>query len=291
MTSGAGRYAPSPSGPLHLGNLRTALLAWLSARARGAPFALRIDDLDQGRCRPEHEVAQLEDLATLGLTFDGEPLRQSTRAGRYAEALSELRAQGLVYSCWCTRADLRDAPSAPHGGAMRHAPGTCEPADRPAALRMNAQAEPVSFTDRHRGPQIGVAEDVVLQRGDGTYAYHLATVVDDHDQGVTEVVRGEDLLEATATQLWLIDRLSLIVPEYAHVPLVLNAEGRRLAKRDGAVTLTERIALGETPEQVVGMLASSVGLAAPGEALVARDVLSRYDPATFTPPPSGPLPS
>lgn len=134
-------------------------------------------------------------------------------------------------------------------------------------------------------------EDVVLQRGDGTYAYHLATVVDDHDQGVTEVVRGEDLLEATATQLWLINRLGLTVPQYAHVPLVLNADGQRLAKRDGAVTLAERLALRESPTQIVGMLAASVGLASPGEALTAAGVLRRYDPAGFVPPPSGPLPS
>jgi len=291
MSSGAGRYAPSPSGPLHLGNLRTALLAWLSARSRQARFVLRIDDLDQQRCRPEHEAGQLADLAALGVTFDAEPLRQSTRSQRYAAAVRALEAAGSVYPCWCTRADLRDAASAPHGAPPQHRPGTCVPTERPPALRINAGGATVAFADRHRGPQLGVVEDAVVQRADGTCAYHLATVLDDHDQGVTEVVRGEDLLDATATQLWLIGRLGLTRPEYAHVPLVLNAAGQRLAKRDGAVTLADRIALGETPEQVIGWLAASVGLADTGEALSAKQVLARYDPATFTPPPSGPLPS
>lgn len=302
MTSGAGRYAPSPSGPLHLGNLRTALLAWLAARARHAPFVLRIDDLDQSRCRPQHEVQQLADLDALGITFDGPVLRQSTRHDRYAEALAELTAQGLVYPCWCTRAEVRAAASAPHGPQTHRYPGTCrdltaaerarrEASGRLAALRVHAGGATVAFTDQHRGAQAGVVDDVVLRRGDGTYAYHLATVIDDHDQGVGEVVRGEDLLDATPTQIWLIAQLRLRRPTYAHVPLVLNNEGRRLAKRDGAVTLTDRQALGDTPAHIVGMLAASVGLAPPGAALTLDRLLERYDPATFTPPPSGPLPS
>lgn len=302
MASGAGRYAPSPSGPLHLGNLRTALLAWLAARARSAPFALRIDDLDPERCRPEHEKQQLADLADLGITFDGPALRQSDRAGRYGEALAELQSQGLVYPCWCTRAEIRSAASAPHGTGPERYAGICrtltpaqraerEASGRPAALRANAGAVRMDFADRHRGPQTGLVDDVVLRRGDGTYAYHLATVVDDHDQGVGEVVRGEDLLSATPSQIWLIRKLGLRQPDYAHVPLVLNAAGQRLAKRDGAVTLSDRRALGEEPADVIGLLAASVGLVAPGTAVTARALLDRYDPATFTPPPSGPLPS
>jgi glutamyl-tRNA synthetase len=300
MSRGAGRYAPSPSGPLHLGNLRTALLAWLSARSQGLPFLLRIDDLDRARCRPEHEHEQLADLAALGVDHDGEPLRQSSRAARYDEAIAELESAGLVYPCWCTRAEIREASSAPHGATGAY-PGTCREltasererrrsTGRPAALRIEARHERITFTDRHHGLQEQAADDVVGRRGDGAHGYHLATVVDDHDQGVGEVVRGDDLLPSTAAQLWIIGRLGLSAPEYAHVPLVLNAGGHRLAKRDGAVTLRDRLALGESPEGVLGMLAASVGLWEPGEPATARRILDGYDLATFTPPPSGPLP-
>ena len=302
MAYGAGRYAPSPSGPLHLGNLRTALLAWLAARARRAPFALRIDDLDRGRCRPEHEAAQLADLDALGITFDGPPLRQSTRAKEYDEALAELASQDLVYPCWCTRAEIRATSSAPHGPQTDRYPGTCRElskmerarrssSGRPSALRANTGGATVTFTDRHHGRQTGLVDDVVLRRADGTFAYNLATVVDDDDQGVGEVVRGEDLLDATPSQIWLIERLGLRQPSYAHVPLVLNAAGERLAKRDGAVTLSDRRERGETPADVVGMLAASVGLAPAGASVMPGELLAVYDPAGFTPPPSGPLPS
>jgi glutamyl-tRNA synthetase len=301
MAKGAGRYAPSPSGPLHVGNLRTALLAWLSARSQNAVFALRIDDLDRERSRPEHEAGQLADLESIGITFDGKTLRQSRRAEAYASALAGLQRQGLVYPCWCTRAEIQESASAPHGQPGRY-PGTCrnltgaekaerERSVRPAALRVRAGSAEISFTDRHHGPQTGLVDDIVVRRGDGTHSYHLATVVDDHEQGISEVVRGDDLLDATASQIWLAHRLGLTVPEYAHVPLVLNSSGERLAKRDGAVTLADRRNLGETSEQVVGMLAASVGLAEPGEAVTAGDLLDRYDPTAFTPPPSGPLPS
>lgn len=291
MVSGAGRYAPSPSGPLHLGNLRTAMLAWLSSRARDAPFVLRIDDLDRDRSRPEHQAGQLADLAALGIDFDGQPLRQQHRLGAYEGALAELQSQGLVYPCWCTRAEIQAAASAPHAPAEPHGPGTCrERPGRPAALRVRAEGAAIDFVDRHHGPQRAAVDDIVVRRGDGTFAYHLATVVDDDHQGVGEVVRGEDLLSSTASQIWLIDRLGLTQPAYAHVPLVLNRHGQRLAKRDGAVTLSGRLALGEPVEQVVGTLAASVGLGDFGQHMTMTGVLERYDAETFSPGVSGPLP-
>ncbi|PTL56097.1 tRNA glutamyl-Q(34) synthetase GluQRS [Paraconexibacter algicola] len=286
-----GRYAPSPTGPLHLGNLRTALLAWLFARRAGGRFVLRIDDLDQGRSRREHEAGQLADLAALGLDWDGPVPRQSARADRYAEGLAALEAQGLVYPCWCTRAELREAASAPHGALPEGAyPGTClrltaaqraerEARGRPPALRVRADAAVVTVEDRLLGPSTQVVDDLVVRRADGTHAYNLAVVLDDHDQGVGEVVRGADLAETTGRQVWLARRLGLAVPAHAHVPLVLGPEGRRLAKRDGAVTLADRRALGERPEQVRGLLAASVGLCAPGATPAMDELVAAFDPA------------
>jgi len=288
VTGHDGRYAPSPTGRLHLGNLRTALLAWLFARSADARFVLRIDDLDGGRSRREHEAGQLEDLAALGLDWDGEVPRQSQRTERYAQALAQLDADGLVYPCWCTRAELREAASAPHGTLPEGAyPGTCrelsvrqrrerERGGRAPALRVRAQAARVTYTDRLLGEVTAVVDDLVVRRADGTHAYNLAVVLDDEDQGVREVVRGADLAATTPRQLWLAGRLGLDAPAHAHVPLVLGPEGRRLAKRDGAVTLPERLALGETPEQVRGALAASVGLCASGAAPPLAELVQRF---------------
>ena len=300
MATGAGRYAPSPSGPLHLGNLRTAMLAWLSARSRGLAFVLRIDDLDRERSRPEHEQTQLRDLTSLGLDHDGLPLRQSSRTAAYEAAIHRLAEQGLVYPCWCTRAEIREAASAPHGPQGRY-PGTCrdlttaerarrESSRPPPALRIDARAAAITFTDRHHGPQEQIADDVVVRRGDGTHGYQLATVVDDDHQGITEIVRGDDLLPSTAAQIWLIEHLGLRRPEYAHVPLVLGPTGRRLAKRDGAVTLADRLSLGQSPADVLGMLAASVGIWPAGAPATATGLLDRYDPGGFVPAPAGRLP-
>jgi glutamyl-tRNA synthetase len=272
-----GRFAPSPSGPLHLGNLRTALAAWALARAQEARFIVRIEDLDPGRSRAAVADAQLADLAALGLEWDGPVVRQSERATLYEEALSRLRRDGLLYRCWCTRAEIRDAVSAPHGPAGdRGYPGTCrdltaaqvadrEAAGRPAALRVRAGGEAVRFDDRACGPQEAVVDDFVVRRGDGAYAYNLAVVVDDREQGVGEVVRGADLLETTPRQVWLQGRLGFPRPSYLHVPLMLGPDGDRLAKRHGAVTLAERTALGESAAQVRAELARQLGLLPPGE--------------------------
>ena len=297
-----GRFAPSPTGTLHLGNLRTALLAWLFARAQAAPFLLRVEDLDTGRVRPHFESEQLADLVSIGLDWDGEVVRQSERTERYADALARLDAAGLVYPCWCTRAEIREAASAPHGRLPEgFYPGTCrrltggqraarEASGRPPALRLDAGGATVAFTDRLHGPQDGAVDDFVVRRNDGAFAYNLAVVVDDAAQGVREVVRGDDLLDSTPRQIWLAEALCAPVPVFAHVPLVLGPDGSRLAKRHGAVTLGDRRALGETPEQVRGRLAASVGLADPGEQPSPAELVARFDPDTFAPPPSGPLP-
>lgn len=272
-----GRFAPSPTGSLHLGNLRTALLAWLFARAAGARFLLRVEDLDRGRVHERFAAEQLAALAAIGLDHDGEIVRQSQRTARYEDVLAQLERDGLLYRCWCTRAEIREAPSAPHEHLPQGAyPGTCreltagkiaerEASGRPPALRVRAGGARELFVDRLCGPVDGIVDDLVIRRNDGAFAYNFAVVIDDGDQDVGEVVRGADLLDSTPRQLWLQRRLGLARPGYAHVPLMLGPRGDRLSKRDGAVTLGERLALGESPEQVRGMLATSVGLAADGE--------------------------
>jgi glutamyl-tRNA synthetase len=282
-----GRFAPSPSGALHLGNLRTALLAWLFARSAGARFLVRIEDLDPDRSRREHEAGQRADLRALGLDWDGPVVRQSERRERHREALAALHATGRTYPCWCTRAEIRDAASAAHGTLPEGAyPGTCrelstgqraarERSGRPPALRLDARGERIAFADRLHGPVEATVDDLVVWRNDGTPAYNLAVVVDDDDQGVREVVRGEDLLATTPRQLLVGRLLGLRAPAYAHVPLVLGPDGRRLAKRHGAVTLADRRARGETPPDVLRRLAASAGLPPAGSA---QELLAAFEP-------------
>jgi glutamyl-tRNA synthetase len=288
-----GRFAPSPTGPLHLGNLRTALLAWLFARSAGARFLMRIEDLDPGRSRREHEAGQLADLAALGLDWDEPVVRQSERRPLHRAALDALRDAGRVYPCWCTRAEIREAASAAHGPLPEGAyPGTCrrlsaadramrERSGRPAALRLDARGERVAFVDRLRGPVEGVVDDLVLWRNDDTPAYNLAVVVDDADQRIGEVVRGDDLLDTTPRQLLLARLLGFAAPAHAHVPLVLGPDGARLAKRHGAVTLADRAAQGETPADALAWMGASLGLSAPGERVDPALLLARFDPAAL----------
>lgn len=292
-----GRFAPSPSGPLHLGNLRTALLAWCFARSRGGRFALRIEDLDPQRSRREHEASILADLAAVGIDWDGAPSRQSEQLERHHAAFARLRDDGRLYRCWCTRAEVREALAAPRGGGDGAYPGTCrgltqgelrrrERSGAPSAWRLDAQAQEVSFTDLLAGERSAVVDDFVVWREGppaldprGLPAYNLAVVLDDGAEGIGQVVRGDDLLETTPRQILLAQALGLAVPSYAHVPLVLGADGQRLAKRHGAVTLGDRLALGESIGQIVGWLASSAGLALAGSVLSADDVLAAFDPA------------
>lgn len=362
----AGRYAPSPSGALHLGNLRTAILAWLYARHSDRTFLLRIEDLD--RVRSGSEAQQIADLAAIGITWDAEPVRQSERIHLYQDALTALGGadaleNGLVYECYCSRKDIAEATSAPHLAPRRapdtshpeqHStpgpapqppakasvgtgpggvaalllppgsyPGTCRNlteserkrrrTERPAALRINAaraaglpdgQAPVHRITDRLNGTVEAAVDDFVLRRNDGAYAYNLAVVVDDLAQGVDQVVRGDDLLSSTPRQDWLArllaGRTDRPAPEteYVHVPLVLNAAGQRLAKRDGAVTLADLAALpassahggqvsdgGWSPGRVRDLLLDSLGL--PAGSL--DRALTHFDPdavpgSPWTPP-------
>ena len=285
-----GRFAPSPTGVLHVGNLRTALLAWLFARSAGSRFLMRVEDLDRQRVKPGYEDQQLDDLRAIGIDWDGPVVRQTERLGLYAQAIDRLDRDGRVYPCFCTRAEIRDAASAAHGPLPEGAyPGTCRDltraeraeraaAGRPPALRLRAGGERVTFTDRLLGESSGVVDDFVIRRGDGTPAYNLAVVVDDADQGVGEVVRGADLAESTPRQLLLARLLGLPEPAHAHVPLVLGPDGARLAKRHGAVTLADRAALGESPDDVVAWMAAGAGLTEPGERLAPRELVERFDP-------------
>lgn len=287
--TGAGRYAPSPTGDLHLGNLRTGLLAWLFARTTGRTLLLRYEDLDASRVRPGVANRQRADLAALGLDFDPPVLVQSQRAAVYAEALEQLA--DLTYECFCSRREIAEAALAPHGAPGRY-PGTCRDlgaderrarrrSGRIPALRIRAGDAAVTVTDLLHGAVTGRVDDVVVRRNDGVAAYQLAVVVDDGASAVDQVVRGDDLLTSAPTQAWLAQRLGLPVPTYAHVPLALNRDGRRLAKRDGAVTLADLAPLGWTPPRVLGLLATSLGLAAPGDQVSVLDLAARFDPAAL----------
>ncbi len=286
-----GRFAPSPTGTLHLGNLRTALLAWLFARSRDARFLVRMEDLDAGRVRERFYDEQLRDLAALGIDWDGPVVRQSERLALYGRAVDRLRKQDLVYPCWCTRAEVRAAASAPHGAGHEGAyPGTCrrlgaaeraerEASGRPPALRVRAEDAAVAFDDELAGRVEAIVDDFVVRRNDGAFAYNLAVVVDDAEQGIGEVVRGADLLDSTPRQLWLAARLGVPEPRHAHVSLVHGEDGARLAKRHGAVTLAEREALGETPGDVRAALAASVGLCGRSERPTPAELVECFNPA------------
>lgn len=284
-----GRFAPSPTGELHLGNLRTALAAWCSARAQHGSFVVRMEDLDPVTSSPVHEAGQLADLAAIGIRSDDVVVRQSERFDRYRDAIERLRADDLVYPCYCTRREIREAAAAPHGEPVPDGayPGTCRrlsAADRRAretegrrpALRLHTDGRMITVDDRVAGRYTGAIDDVVLQRNDGVPAYNLAVVVDDDLQGVTEVVRGDDLLSSTPRQVHLQQLLGLATPTYAHVPLVVGADGVRLAKRHGAVTLSRLAERGVTVERVVAWLGSSLGVDRVDDAVTADDLASRF---------------
>jgi len=254
-----GRFAPSPTGDLHLGNLRTALLSWDQTREFGGEWWVRMEDLDRVTSSREWEQRQLDDLAALGLVPEGPVVRQSERFDLYRDAIAALRAAGRVYECFCTRREIRDAASAPHGELPDGAyPGTCrtlsaarrsalEAEGRRPALRLRSEGERFVVDDLEAGRFEGGVDDVVLQRNDGVPAYNLAVVVDDAAQGITHVLRGDDLLSSTPRQMLLQRLLGLPSPVYTHVGLIYGPDGQRLAKRHGAVTLRDLAAHGWPP--------------------------------------------
>ena len=282
------RFAPSPTGPLHRGNLRTALLSWLEARLRGGQWLVRIDDLDAPRNRPGAEAAILDDLRWLGLDWDGPVVRQSAQRGLYASVLSALRQAGHLYPCRCSRRLLADV-SAPHG-ALAVYPGHCRdraplwgPQDgrlpswrlrlEPGVLRWQERGGPCGRQD---GPT--AVGDVVLRRADGVVAYHLATAVDELLMGISEVVRGEDLWPSTGAQVAVMAALGAAPPSYAHVSLWRDARGERLSKREGAEGLDGLRRRGMDAPAVIGHLAASLDLVPPGSRLSARELAASLSP-------------
>lgn len=278
--SPAGRFAPSPSADLHIGNLRTAVLAWLFARSTGRRFVMRVEDLDY---RTDSDIAarQLADLTALGITWDGPAEYQSAHRERYDTVVDDLIADGMVYECYCSRKDIAQAPRAPHAPEGAY-PGICrdltdaeraarrEETGRPPALRLRTDVFTYSVTDLLHGTYTGIVDDFVVRRGDGVTAYNLAVVVDDATAGIDQVVRGDDLLSSSPRQAYLARLLGHPEPVYAHVPLVINADGARLAKRDGAVTLAE---IGT--QRVFAQISRSLGW--PAHSL--DELLDRFDPA------------
>ena len=292
-----GRFAPSPSGRMHLGNAWSALLAWLSVRAQGGEMVLRLEDLDPDRCKRRYCDGVEEDFLWLGLDWDiggsagGEAYYQSCRSELYRQALETLEGQGLLYPCYCTRGQLH-APNAPHrsDGEVLY-PGTCrdltaserreKEKNRRPAVRMRVPDRNYAFVDRLQGPYSeNLARDcgdIILRRSDGVYAYQLAVVVDDALMGVTEVTRGSDLLGSTPRQLCLQELLGCPSPTYCHVPLLCAPDGRRLSKRESDLTLESLRSRGVRPEAVVGRLAHAAGLIDRPEPISAGELVGLFD--------------
>jgi len=301
-----GRFAPSPTGPLHLGNARTALLSWLAAQAADGDWVMRVEDLDGPRVRQGMEGRILDELRWLGLDWDEGPdvggpvgpYRQSQLGPRYADALKRLRAARLAFPCFCSRAEIAAAVAAPHGPSDEgpRYPGTCRglaPAEvtrrsgeRRPAWRLLVEPGEVAFGDGVHGAcafDVAAATgDFVVMRADGIAAYQLAVAVDDAAMSVTDVVRGDDLLPSTARQLLVYRALDLPAPRFAHVPLVVGEDGERLAKRHGALSLGELRDRGADPRAVVGLLASLSGLVEPGARCWPKDLVAGFDLARLS---------
>ena len=286
-SSVCGRFAPSPTGRMHLGNVFSALLSWLSARAQGGTWLLRIEDIDPQRSRHEYADMLMDDLQWLGLEWDGKPCWQSQRGDIYARYLQQLTDAGLIYPCYCTRADIL-ATQAPHESDGRVVyKGTCRnlpPGTHtgPAALRMKVPDEGrgiVTFTDGHYGThtvdlttQCG---DFIVRRKDGAWAYQLAVVVDDALMGINEVVRGRDLLLSSPQQIYLAQQLGFTPPRFTHLPLLCNTAGQRLSKRDKSLDmgcLRQRF----TPNQIIGLLAHAAGLQSTPDAVSAQSLVKNF---------------
>ena len=293
-----GRFAPSPTGRMHAGNVFAALAAWLVAKSQGGRIVLRIEDLDAERSKPVYIDAVQRDFEALGLTWDEGPYFQHARTEAYRAAYDELRERGLVYPCFCTRADLH-AVSAPHRGEKPVYPGTCRnltdeerafrALERSAAQRLAVPDEDVAFVDQVQGfyaQNLGTdCGDFLVRRSDGAFAYQLAVVVDDAAQGVSSVVRGVDLLCSTPQQIHLQSLLGLPQPEYAHIPLLVAERDRRLSKRDKDAALDELLARFKSPEAVIGRIAGITGLAPTDDPVTPEELLRTFDlaalPTTF----------
>lgn len=294
-----GRLAPSPTGAQHVGNARTYLLAWLSARSQGGRVIFRMEDIDSPRVKTWAVQQGIDDLKWLGLDWDegpdvggpNTPYVQTQRADRYAKALQELKRAEAIYPCTCTRSDVEAAASAPHAG--QDGPiyaGTCrnrrardtEGLNRPYCWRFRwPDSGPMSFDDLFRGhqecrPALDLG-DFVISKADGTPAYQLAVVVDDHEMGITQVVRGEDLVPSTFRQLALFQFFGWNPPRFAHVPLIVGPDGRRLAKRHGDTRISVLRDAGVPPERLVGFLAWSSGLTERFESIAARELVAGFD--------------
>ncbi|MBE6555182.1 MAG: tRNA glutamyl-Q(34) synthetase GluQRS [Ruminococcaceae bacterium] len=287
-----GRFAPTPSSRLHLGNLMCAMVAWLSVRQKGGRFLLRVEDLDAARCKDMGENTRwlLDDLAWLGIDHDGEVLYQSCRDEIYCHYFECLEKQGLLYPCYCSRAELH-AATAPHlsDGAplydrrclLRAERGEMPPAGKRPAWRVRVPDEQVFFEDavagRYEENLLRDCSDFVVRRSDGVFAYQLAVVVDDALSGVSEVVRGNDLLSSTPRQIYLQRMLGFTAPRYCHIPLLVDAEGRRLSKRDGDGCMSEVRARYRDAAPVIGALAAALGIIEKSEPITLRELLSLFD--------------
>ena len=285
-----GRFAPTPSGRLHLGNILCAMLAYLSVRSKGGRFLLRIEDVDIPRCPRRLAQQAIDDLTWLGFTWDEPPLFQSDRSNIYQAALDRLGEGGHTYPCFCTRAQLMSLAAPNLGDTQVIYQRTCahlspeEAAQRALtrapATRLRVPDEDISFTDGLFGPQRENLErdcgDFILRRSDGLYGYQLAVVVDDALQGVTEVVRGRDILSATPRQLYLQRLLGCDAPAYIHIPLLVDHEGRRLAKRDKDLDLTA-LSRRFTPEEILGRLACSAGLLPQVRPATLESLIAEFD--------------
>lgn len=287
-----GRLAPSPTGVLHLGNARSFLMAWLSIRSRGGILALRLEDIDGPRIRAGAIEQTIDDLRWLGLDWDGQPVIQTEQLPRHQQTVEWLQSQGLVYPCTCTRREVEEAASAPHESkgvtAETVYPGTCRDrwgdveearqlSGRDPALRLRVTESSIPFVDQFAGAQSGdLSGDFVIQKRDGTPSYQLAVVVDDIAQGVTEVLRADDLLPSTPRQLLLYQHLNAAPPQFSHLPLVVGPDGRRLAKRHGDTSLTRYRNEGVAAETLVGELAFVSGLAPEGTRCRPEDLLDGF---------------
>ncbi|MDR3590054.1 MAG: tRNA glutamyl-Q(34) synthetase GluQRS [Negativicutes bacterium] len=294
-----GRFAPSPSGEMHLGNAWTALLAWLQVRSLGGRMVLRMEDLDPERSRPEYAGQIIRDLHWLGLDWDegpdrGGPYRpysQNERRGLYQEFLDSLTERGLVYPCYCTRAEILAAASAPHGGENPY-PGTCrflslqeresrQAQGRRPALRLVVPCEPVAFDDGLHGHMeenlAAACGDFTVRRSDGVHAYQLAVVIDDATMHISHVLRGADLLASTARQLLLYRLFGFTPPRFTHVPLLISPDGHRLSKRQQDLSLAALRAGGVTAREIIGYLAWKARLSDDATPLAAGELIGRFD--------------